>query len=223
LPEIGQTRWRWLMIFLYALQTIMNAVLWITFAPVTSAAATYFSTSTTVINMLSLMFMIVYLPGSIFAAWIFNRYGLRTGMFVGSFCNLLSAGVRYLAIGANHRARSAGLAIIVIGQFIGGMAQPFFTNSPAKLAGEWFPTDERNVATTIAAMCNPLGIALGTFDLVGLTVMNILDLVYCVHVCCFLCGIVDLFLKWLIQGKCYRPSVWSTRPLQTSSRCCWCS
>jgi FLVCR family feline leukemia virus subgroup C receptor-related protein len=50
---------------------------------------------------------------------------------------------------------------VLFGQIAGGLAQPFFTNSPAKLAGEWFPVSERNLATTVASMCNPLGIALG--------------------------------------------------------------
>ena len=54
---------------------------------------------------------------------------------------------------------------VLVGQLLGGLAQPFFTNSPAKLAGEWFPTSERNLATTIASMCNPLGIALGQVSL----------------------------------------------------------
>lgn len=41
------------------------------------------------------------------------------------------------------------------------MAQPFFTNSCAKLAGDWFPSNERNICTTISSMSNPIGIAVG--------------------------------------------------------------
>jgi hypothetical protein len=60
---------------------------------------------------------------------------------------------------ARHCHRPA--RAVLFGQIAGGLAQPFFTNSPAKLAGEWFPVSERNLATTVASMCNPLGIALG--------------------------------------------------------------
>ncbi len=77
--EIASSRLRWLVLFLYGLQSICNAVLWITFAPVTAAAGWYFDTTDTGVNILSLTFMIVYLPGSIMAAWVFNRHGLRAG------------------------------------------------------------------------------------------------------------------------------------------------
>ena len=41
------------------------------------------------------------------------------------------------------------------------LAQPFFTNAPAKLATEWFSVEQRGLATTLGAMFNPIGIAIG--------------------------------------------------------------
>jgi hypothetical protein len=70
---------------------------------------------------------------------------------------------------------------VLVGQLLGGLAQPFFTNSPAKLAGEWFPTSERNLATTIASMCNPLGIALGQVGLWTLSVHSWKNV--SIHIC----------------------------------------
>ncbi len=46
-------------------------------------------------------------------------------------------------------------------QVLCGLGQPFFTNAPAKLATEWFGVKQRAVATTVGAMFNPIGIALG--------------------------------------------------------------
>jgi hypothetical protein len=72
----------------------------------------------------------------------------------------------YYSVCSHHRlpppaTRHRPARAVLFGQIAGGLAQPFFTNSPAKLAGEWFPVSERNLATTVASMCNPLGIALG--------------------------------------------------------------
>ena len=55
----------------------------------------------------------------------------------------------------------AGYAWLMSGQVLCAMGQPFFTNAPAKIAAEWFLVDQRTVATTIGAMFNPVGIAIG--------------------------------------------------------------
>ena len=36
-----------------------------------------------------------------------------------------------------------------------------WTNAPTRLSGDWFGTHERDIATTIAAMANPIGNAVG--------------------------------------------------------------
>ena len=49
----------------------------------------------------------------------------------------------------------------LLGQILGGLSQPLFTNCPARVASQWFETDLANTVTTIASMSNPIGIALG--------------------------------------------------------------
>jgi FLVCR family MFS transporter 7 len=77
--EIRSSGARWVMLFLYGLLSITNAVIWITFAPIASLSATYYSTSVSNINILALTFMMAYLPGSLLAAWVFNKHGLGVG------------------------------------------------------------------------------------------------------------------------------------------------
>ena len=38
-----------------------------------------------------------------------------------------------------------------------GCSQPLFTNTPTKVAGDWFPSGERDIATVNMALFNPLG------------------------------------------------------------------
>lgn len=58
----------------------------------------------------------------------------------------------------------------MLGQILGGLAQPFFTNAPSRIAGDWFPASERDIGTVVAAMSNPLGNALGS--LIPALIMN---------------------------------------------------
>lgn len=58
-----QRQIRWFMLFIYAILTISNAAIWTSYAPIAQQSATYFGTSTTGINMLSMIYMIVYVPG----------------------------------------------------------------------------------------------------------------------------------------------------------------
>ena len=43
------------------------------------------------------------------------------------------------------------------------MAQPFYLNMPAKIAATWFAVAERDIATTLCSLANPLGSAIGSF------------------------------------------------------------
>jgi MFS family permease len=154
------------MLLCYCLQTINNALLWITFASVANGSSRFFGVGIGWVNVLSVSFMILYLPGSILASYIITRWGLRRLMVIGAALNLLSAAVRYAGVGYVQFIDSAGggtvgFAILLLGQCIGAMAQPLFTNAPVKLAGVWFKASERDVATVIAALANPIGMAMG--------------------------------------------------------------
>ena len=50
---------------------------------------------------------------------------------------------------------------MMIGQLLASLAQPIYVNLPAGIASNWFSVDERDVATTIASLFNPVGSAIG--------------------------------------------------------------
>jgi sugar porter (SP) family MFS transporter len=167
LPSTGNYRIyfsRWQMLAIFALQSITNASLWISFAPIAEPESTlYFGVDSTAINMLSIVFMLLYLPGSALASYISSKYGLRAVLVSAGCANLLSGLVRYLScfLPATSGTVRPRYAVLLVGQCIGAMAQPFITNIPAKLAGAWFSASERELATVIAALSNPIGNALG--------------------------------------------------------------
>ena len=50
---------------------------------------------------------------------------------------------------------------MVFGQILGGLAQTFILSIPSKVATIWFPAHEKAKATTIIALCGPLGVMIG--------------------------------------------------------------
>jgi FLVCR family MFS transporter 7 len=152
---------RWVVLLFYGLLTIANAILWITFATIADISATYFSVDSTRINMLSIVYMITYPPGYILATWIFDKYGLRKGLLFGAVVQAGGAWLRYFSTSGDSNSSSNAYIYLIIGQTVSGLVQPIYTNSPTKVAADWFSGEQRNLATTIGAMCNPLGIAIG--------------------------------------------------------------
>lgn len=173
----------------------------------------YFGVSNSWINMLSVSFMALYLPGYLLSLVVFSRRGLRYGLCLAALLQTAGAWTRVMGtIGASndHAVHTRGFLIVFIGQCMAAMAQPMFMKSvrgydkhaaqssastsvehsatlllqrlssieclpdprsfchcvidfsaPARLASEWFGTSQRELATTIGAMSNPVGIAIG--------------------------------------------------------------
>lgn len=53
--------------------------------------------------------------------------------------------------------------IVMFGQVIIGLAQPFCLSTPSKFSDSWFTDKGRTSATAFATIANPLGAALGQF------------------------------------------------------------
>ncbi len=105
--------------------------------------------------------MITYLPGTVLSSWQRSKYGLRYSILFGN-C-LTVAGCALRACSALIPAQGGGrFALALLGQCIAGLGQPYFTNMPSSIAGTWFPSAEREIATSIAALLNPLGNAAGS-------------------------------------------------------------
>eukprot|EP00977_Amphora_coffeiformis_P024035 scaffold14974_cov195-Amphora_coffeaeformis.AAC.42 len=153
---------RWWMLLVYALSTATSAILWITFSPVADLTQTYYNVDTAHVNGLSIVFMGAYVPFTMVSSWVFSRYGIRRGFVVASVLNLLAGGMRYASTATTIIHSSPSFAMLMMGQTMGAMAQPFFTNMPARLGAIWFPQQERDLAVVVAFLANILGTAVGS-------------------------------------------------------------
>lgn len=159
-PYVSERR-RWAVLVAFSLANMTNAVLWVTFAPIAPLAESFFDTSDTWINAFSVSYMVAYIPGSIVAliVYSFRQDGLRIGIVLAAVLSAVGAFFRYFASSGNH-AKLYGVTLL--GQYLAAISQPFLTNVPPKLAAAWFPASERDVATVLASMANPVGIAVGS-------------------------------------------------------------
>ena len=60
-PAFRVYRYRWTMLLVFMAVVALNQLLWITFAPITGSAASYYRVSDLSIGLLSMSFMVVYI------------------------------------------------------------------------------------------------------------------------------------------------------------------
>jgi len=154
---------RWTMLALFCFLNAANAMLWVTFAPITDLTQDYFGgADLTTVNMLALVFQIGYVPGTFIGVLCSKKFGIRQTLLIGGALDLFGSLVRVLAAVFRDALGVTGCySLMMFGQICGSLAQPIFVNLPAAIAADWFSIDERDVATTIASLFNPLGSAIG--------------------------------------------------------------
>ncbi len=104
---IGADRRRWLMLFLFSLLEFANAILWVTFSPISDVTQHYFANSpyntVSAVNMLANIFLILYLPGTILGSITLKKYGLKNALILGGVLTSIGSFIRYIAV-INHAA-----------------------------------------------------------------------------------------------------------------------
>lgn len=86
---------RFLVLFVYCLINIGNAIVWISFAPISSLTQIDYAISVEKVNALSVCYMAVYLPASVLGMWIFAKFNLRSGVLVGACLTALGGWIRF--------------------------------------------------------------------------------------------------------------------------------
>ena len=145
--------YRWVVLLAFMLVVVVNQLLWITFAPITSSAAKYYGVSDLSIGLLSMSFMIVYIVISIPASWAIDTYGIRVAVGIGAALTGIFGLLRGLW--------AADYTLVLISQIGIAIGQPFILNAITKVAARWFPIQERATASGFGSLAMYLGIVVG--------------------------------------------------------------
>ncbi|KAK0385286.1 hypothetical protein NLU13_7762 [Sarocladium strictum] len=144
--------------------TLMNVVVswgWLTYAPVASNAATYFSVTESAINWLSIAFFLSFVVVSPISLYVLHHHhGLRISLCLAALLLLIGNWVRYA--GSTDKSEHGGkFGYAMAGEILIGFSQPFVLAAPTRYSDLWFTNRGRVGATALATLANPFGGALG--------------------------------------------------------------
>jgi len=145
--------YRWVVLTVFMLINLTMQTLWITYAPITGPAATFYSVNDLQIGLLSMTFMIAFIPLSIPVSWVIDTYGFRLAVSIGAVMMGVFGVTRGLA-GSNYS--------LVLWSTLGiAAAQPFLLNAWTTVPAKWFAIEERATAVGLITLANLVGTALG--------------------------------------------------------------
>jgi len=145
--------YRWVVLAVFMFVNITIQMLWITYAPITGPAAAFYGVGDLQIGLLSMSFMIAFIPLSIPVSWVIDTYGFRLAVSIGAIMMGIFGILRGIA-GSNYT--------LVLWSTIGiAAAQPFLLNTWTKVPANWFALEERATAVGMVTLASLVGTALG--------------------------------------------------------------
>ncbi|OAL52374.1 MFS general substrate transporter [Pyrenochaeta sp. DS3sAY3a] len=146
---------RWFGLAQLVLLNIVVSWDWLTFAPVSTSSAEYFNVSETAINWLSTGFLFSFAVASPLVIYLLHR-GPKDSILAASVLLLLGNWIRY----AGTKAGGGIYGVVLFGQILTGLSQPFVLAAPTRYSDMWFTERGRVGATALASLANPFGGAL---------------------------------------------------------------
>lgn len=141
---------------LFCLLVLTNAVVWVSFSAIIKESQAVYNVSSAWINLVSLSFQIFFLPGTVLSYLCMEQgTGLRTTLLAGAVLTTVGVALRFVSI------FWGGYALLLVGSCFAALAQPLLLNLAPDLAGLWFGSKARDLVTSLAFMCSPLGNAVG--------------------------------------------------------------
>jgi MFS family permease len=128
-------------------------VLWISYAPISGLAASFYGVTDLQIGLLAMLFMIVFVPLSIPVSWVIDTFGFRKAVSAGAILMAVFGVMRGLA-GANY-------SLVLLSTIGLAVAQPFMLNAWTKMPANWFALEERATAVGLVTLASLLGTAAG--------------------------------------------------------------
>lgn len=145
--------YRWVVLAVFMFINLTIQILWISYAPITSVAASFYGVTELAIGLLAMTFMMAFIPLSIPVSWAIDTYGFRLTVSIGAVLMGIFGVVRGLA-GTNY-------TLVLLSTIGIAIAQPFLLNAWTKVPAQWFSIEERATAVGLITLSNLVGTALG--------------------------------------------------------------
>jgi MFS family permease len=151
---------RWWILTIYCCLSWLVGAVWMTFATITEESAIYFGVGESDIQNISALYMLAFVPGAVLMLRFVRHDGIRYCVLACCWFQLGGCVLRSLsAFLAIHVADEPFYfrAAMISGTVLAGVAQPLATSLTARVAAEWFPPGERDIATALGIVTNALG------------------------------------------------------------------
>ena len=149
-------------LFQPSLLKIVVSWFWLSYVPVSNTAADFFSTTPRHISWLSTGFLFAFVVASPPTVYALHKGGPRLALIIASLLILLGNWIRYAGTRAMRgESKEGNLRVVMFGQILIGLAQPFVLAAPTRFSDLWFSPQGRVTATAVASLANPFGGALG--------------------------------------------------------------
>ncbi|MBI5840397.1 MAG: MFS transporter [Chloroflexi bacterium] len=145
--------YRWVVLAVFMFINVTIQTLWIAYAPITGPAAKFYGVTDLQIGLLSMSFMIAFIPLSIPVSWVIDTYGFRLAVSIGAVMMGIFGLLRGLA-GMNY-------TLVLWSTFGIAAAQPFLLNAWTTVPAKWFAIEERATAVGLVTLASLVGTALG--------------------------------------------------------------
>lgn len=145
--------YRWIVLGTFMLINLTIQTLWISYASITGVAATFYSVSDLQIGLLSMSFMLAFIPLSIPVSWAIDTFGFRISVSIGAAMLGIFGILRGFA--------GSSYSLVLFSTFGLAAAQPFLLNAWTTVPAKWFAANQRATAVGLVTLANLIGTALG--------------------------------------------------------------
>lgn len=151
----GENPERWYNLVAYCFCLFACGFQWLCFSSFSKEMAIHYEISLWKVNILSVIYFIIYPFVCIPEAWIIETYTIKKGFILSSGCILAGS---FFKIFTNY---DKSLSVAYIGQILSGLFRPLLLNSPGKIASNWFKEDYRTIICSICCLSDIAGIMVG--------------------------------------------------------------
>ena len=147
---------RFYILLLFSGFTFMQGMVWNTWGPIADSAELVYNwpKGGSTIALLSNWGPIAFVPATFFFPVVISKLGLRYGVLFGMAFTFVGATLRIFTT-----AYPAATVLMHIGHFLNGFAGPASMGAGTTISANWFPCNERTLATGISGSANYLGVA----------------------------------------------------------------
>lgn len=154
-PPIIIYKTRWLMLFIFMLNTAMNGCLFMSLTPINDIVRIYYNVPSMYIEWLSNICVQIYIVLALPISFLISKWGIRPIIISAASCHCIATVFHCLGYDKD------GFHFVLYGQAFTAVAYSAILQMPAKISSLWFPEYERATATSIGVVMNLFGIAIG--------------------------------------------------------------